>query len=170
MFIDAAFKVWNNILRVPLAMEKVIRLEEAFGLNSPLNNVYTLESLAIKTKTLEPLLWCLDGIHDLLAAKFTSPSELTLRAMTGKNCGGKGLIDLLMYKEEVAKWITTGWVESHNIEAEAKLLLHRCMLNYTEYRKQFGQPHAPADEMLDMSFLSLLAPSSQTLIGFVEAT
>ena len=54
-----------------------------------------------KTRTDENKMWILTGIQDVMRAKLVAPEELTNRAMTGKTAGGRGLIDLLMYKKEV---------------------------------------------------------------------
>ena len=113
----AAADVWERILKVPQACDIVMRLEEQYGLESPLNSAYTMQSFVQKTRTLDNLLWALSGLEDILKTKLTFPNELTNKALTGKNAGGKGLIDLLLYKKEFGEHMIGKWA-AHRLRDE----------------------------------------------------
>ncbi len=124
-YVVAAMAVWNNLLTVPHARDVVMELEEMFGIESPLDSAYTMHAFVTKTKSLEVLVWCLHGLKDILLAGLVQHKELTNRALTGKNIGGRGVIDLLMFNREVGDYLVSRWSEEQKIDFATKGILRR---------------------------------------------
>ncbi|CAK0790647.1 unnamed protein product, partial [Prorocentrum cordatum] len=114
-FIKAASTVWERLLTPPGPRAVLMALDDAYGLANPLNSVYVMEAFAQKTKNGVMLLWTLHGVQDCLDCTLTTPGELNNRALTGKNAGGKGLIDLLMFKKECGDFLIQ-WMERNRID------------------------------------------------------
>jgi hypothetical protein len=137
-YIKAAMYVWDRILKVPELSFILMKIEERWGIASPLNSAYVMESLMQKTKAVDKALWVLHGLYDLLDNKLVLTSELNQKVLTGKNAGGKGLFDLLVYKKEVADYLGGSWAEMCDIEYECKIMLRRISCNHHAFRKEFG--------------------------------
>ena len=135
------------------------------GCEKLLNHAYVLESLVQKTGNDENLMWSLTGIHDVLHAKLVKPEELTNRAMTGKNAGGRGLIDLLLYKKEVCDYLIGRWSDENRIDVDTKALLRKFGVPHKAYRMQLGDAGALGK---DLSFITALPDSGQQLVRLVE--
>jgi len=172
-WIKAAFVVWERLLMVPIARAVILDIEGAIGISSSavaLNSVYALASLCEKTKTLDKLMWVMHSLDDSLKNEYVHPGELTLRNLTGKNAGGKGLIDLFMYKKELRDYLAGPFMESKGFDYESKLAVRNFSADHVEYRKMFGYDTASAGPLVtDLTFMTLLPASTQAFIKLFEA-
>ena len=78
---------------------------------------------------------------------------------------GKGLVDLILFKWDVARYILDDWSPTRPFRAEALVEMKRVLHRIETYRKQCGYP----SDRRDMTFRAGWAPSSEELFTLVES-
>ena len=95
-----------------------------------------------------------------------SLADITQRRLTGKGQGGKGLVDVAMFRKRFGIFIAFTWVEKHEIDIEVKTAIRRMIKDHTEYAAMMGTSR----EKVEICWVSLLPPSGQQLLRIVEAS
>ena len=148
--------------------------EETFGKKTPWDSAYKLEHVARKAgrrpdlATSARTLWLLSCINDLCNNKLVSPGELSVTALTGKGRGGKGLLDLLLFKKDLLEFFLNEKLEGLGLRAGAKSAVRNAMSSVAAYRAAFG--HKEALTPPDLTWFGALPPVAQHLVRLIEAS
>lgn len=164
-FLETAMKVWDRLLSFPECRQVVLEAENEFGKGTPFDSVYKLEAIIQKAKTPSLSAWCLEHIIDLVRNKKTTAPEFAVRTMTGRDSGGRGTLDLILYKHQCSVYIAQEFLEAHPFSGETKHAL-RALTTHEAYRAKVGYPGA--GEKRDMGWLGLLPDSGRLLIAAFE--
>ena len=148
------------------------KAEETFGKRTPWDSVYKLEHLARKAGRQQSVgtaarsLWLIDLVNDLCYNRMVAAGELSVANLTGKGRGGKGLLDLLLFKRDVLEHLLQEKMEVLGLPASAKSAIREHMSSVAAYRAAFGhRDAAPAD----LTWFGALPQAAQHLIRLIEA-
>ena len=80
--------------------------------------------------------------------------------------GGKGLIDLLVFKRAIASYLADTWIIQHGFDAKSAANIKDFAVGHASYRKKVG---FPSDHEADLSWIATLPLSVQLVFRFFEA-
>ena len=94
-----------------------------------------------------------------------SPPPLTAYLGTLPGGGGKGIIELILFKWELANYILNEWASGHAFPAEALVEIKKTVSSHNVYRSKCGYPNSRKD----LTFRAGWRHSCDELFVFVEA-
>lgn len=133
-FVDACFTVWRRAASNPVIFMIMESLDTDF-FPSPLDSIYKTDTIVKRASTEENIRWCLAGIKDLMEFHGAAASDFAERKLSGRGePGGKGILDLLLAKRDMALAIIQHctvegydpalitmlqeWAQAHNVYRE----------------------------------------------------
>eukprot|EP00969_Alexandrium_andersonii_P101124 4461030-Alexandrium_andersonii.AAC.1 len=146
-------------------------LQEAEDLpagSNPLEGTTKLQAVVSKARTADKIQLVVESIMDSQRAGFLpQPPPLAAYMGTLPGSGGKGLVDLIIYKFDVSHYILHEWVVSHAFPAEQLVEMKRVFTSISDYRKQCG--YANSKKGADVTFRAGWRPSCEELFVLIES-
>jgi hypothetical protein len=169
-FVDHACTILNRMFVIP-GMAKL--LQEADDLPSgtnPLEGTTKLQAVISKARTPDRILLVVESILDSLrAGLLTHPPPLA--AFTGSlpSSGGKGLVDLIIYKFELSHYLLHEWVVQHAFPAEQLITMRQVFASIRNYRKVCGYANSRNDSAeVSLTFRAGWPQSCEELFTIIE--
>ena len=103
-FVRSAMYVYEKIFSNDELLEAVVNIEENAVGKTPFDSVYKLEAIAQKAKIADKITWCIEYLAWLVTRGQCSPGELSVANLNGKGRGGRGLLDLVLYKRDILEY------------------------------------------------------------------
>lgn len=172
-FVDTALTCYDRILVHDGCRQLVLEAEEEFGQQSPFNSLYRLEAFTKKAgrHDMAMLMWLLQATNDLTRNDHVSPSELSLSALTGRarGNGGKGFLDLLIYRRHVRDVVLGRMLDDVLSDSAAKLAIRKALADHASYRMHFGGKVAGGVTYpKDLSWLGVFRSSAHMFARLAE--
>ena len=98
-YVDCAMTVHQRALSVPEVRAIVFEAEDRFGVNTPFDSLYKIESIIKRAKSAENIHYVCDYIYSNFQQE--QLTTISVRDLTGKGHGGKGLVDLALFKRDL---------------------------------------------------------------------
>ena len=165
--IDAALTVHSRMLSVPSIADLVVWADATC--EPPIfDSIYKLEAIIKKAGTPEMIRWCVAGIIDMVLNLGSTPGEVALRQITGRGMpGGKGKVDLLMGKRELAKCLAT-YSEEKQVSAMLNSKFSLWHTGVDKYRRDVGKPFDVNEEKADVTWISTIGAPGQAMLQLWE--
>eukprot|EP00971_Amphidinium_carterae_P332720 6467012-Amphidinium_carterae.2 len=124
-FIKTAVNIWNNLLKKDTLRDVIVSAEQRLGKNTPFSKTSVLEAVTSKCAVSAPgsdhlTEWTLSLLVHYIDKKLCMPGELTVRYLTGKDAGGRGLLDTIIVKKSLVEYIQTTLVSELSVSAPSK--------------------------------------------------
>ena len=103
-FVRSATYVHEKILTNEDLLKAVVDVEEKAVGKTPFDSVYKLEAIAQKAKVPDKIAWCIEYLSWLVARELCTPGELSVANLNGKGRGGRGLLDLVLFKKDILEY------------------------------------------------------------------
>ena len=132
-FMALAFRLWEQLLSHPSLREPILWAERTWGKNNPFNAVMNMEAVVIKAKgSTESAEWLLHSMIYYVKKGFMSSGELSVRTLTGKGSGNRGILDMWNLKRAVLTHVSSTVLDSMDFTPASKarasgalFILHR---------------------------------------------
>ena len=85
------------------------------------------------------LLWVLKSIEMYFSCGYLQKGDLTTRQISSGG-GTKGVVDLWMYKKELASFLLAAFLDEHVDNAEIRKAVRLSLQDHLTHRKLFGWP------------------------------
>ena len=165
-WVDMACTFLNRMYNIPAVAKILNDADDLPAGTNPLEGTSKLQAIIGKAKTADKICLTVEHIYDMhRSGMLSSPPPLSLYTGSGNGMYGKGLVDLILYKWEVAHYIMSDWATGHAFGAEAVVEMKKILGSISSYRKQCGYPN----QRVDMTFRAGWAVSSEELFTFIEA-
>ena len=149
---DAVFTTMKRLMATPEIQAEIIRADSRG--DTPFDTVYKYETIVKRCPSTASMLWCVCGLIDWVRAGLASTGELSVRQLSGKGLpGGKGVLDVLIGKQEVAHALTRT-SESIGLSPDLARHLSQWSLSHTNYRADMG--YTPGEK--DTQWVSAMSP------------
>ena len=160
-FMAMSFRLWEQLLGHENCRKLILWAERTWGKNNPLDSVVKLEAVLTKAKgSVEHAEWLLGSIIFYVKCKYNIPGELSVRILTGKNAGNRGLLDMWLLKRTIWDYIASTVLDSASFTKETKARSMALSQNMVGFCMFFGKRlHEP------VCGLSNTATSSILLMG-----
>ena len=121
-FIDYSITLYDKVLKFPELADVVYRMDAELGEQSPWAWVQNLHVVVHLARTSEHITWVIHSIADLLDSGLLRPGDIhSASVLNGARTGGKGLVHLLMLKQDTKVYLLTEWAEKHGIDAQSRI-------------------------------------------------
>lgn len=170
-YIDVCLVIHDRLLSISAVRDTVLECEELFQKRTPFDSIYKLEVIArraIKRANVlneDKAIWVARSLKDMVQNGDYTGAELSVRALSGKGQGGRGLVDLILYKLDIHGFLLHEWVEKLGLSQEAKDQLRCTMASHNTYRSKFGFRQEP----VDLTWMAHLTPAEKATFRLVEA-
>jgi hypothetical protein len=164
-FIDAAVTVHARALSIPAVQQLLTGMERHYGIKTPISSIYTLDAIVKRVDSDECIEWAIASLLHQVEESHLLITDLSVRNLTGKGQGGKGLIDLACLRRRFLRFLAFTYVEKHPFDLETKVAMRK-MLDHSVYYTMFGMKNAK----VDISWISLLPLSGQNLLRLAEVS
>ena len=126
-----------------------------------------MQMMIQKARNDENIIWVFCGIADFARAKLITPDMVSLRALEGKlpSAGGKGLLDLLIYKKQMLQFITGECLQKINIRAADRSKIQEVCSSHKTFRKHVGYKDSSS---WDLSWKAGWPASSDAALALAE--
>ena len=168
---ECAFLVYERLLSVPALAAIIDKTEETLGKKTPWDSAYKLDALArfvgktsVKANA-DNAAWCLESVLDLILDNHASAGEFSVRNLTGKGIGNRGVFHLFLFKRDCMKHLLYTWLPTLKIHELDKSMIRDSLQSFSDYRLRAGF----TDDGTDLSWLSTLTPAGRATLHFVEA-
>ena len=161
-FIDSCLSVWSKILSNERMRATILDLEDNLGKRSPFNSIYRLQSIINKAKTLEQRVWVIEGIAARIADGTIISTDITQATLTGSSRNEKGLVDLLLIKQEILRWIEQSWMVKQSMSQEVCERVRQLSEGWPTYTALFGKGK-------DVSWMGSLSVHGSLLLRLIES-
>lgn len=140
--------------------------EEEFGKKTPWDSVSKLEWVFKKagssTTARRKIIWQLAAVSDLVRHRMVTPGELSISGLSGKGRGGRGVLDLVLFKLDLLDELIVTVVDQVKLSSEVKSTIRSIFENHTAYRSHVG-------DNADMMWMSSLPSSARDFVRLVSA-
>jgi hypothetical protein len=169
-FVDTALTCYDRVLSNDTCRMLVLTAQEEFGQQSPYNSLYKLESYTKKAgrHDMNMLIWLLEATNDMTRNDQINPAELTVNNLTGKSKGGKGFLDLLMYKRHVRDAMLGSKLDEALTDSAAKAAIRKAFATHASYRSHFGGKVHGCTHAKDLSWLGIFKGSAHMFCRIME--
>ena len=161
-FIDSCLSVWSKVLSNERMRATILDLEDKLGKWSPFNSIYRLQSIINKAKTLEQRVWVIEGIAARIADGTIISTDITQATLTGSSRNEKGLVDLLLMKQEILRWIEQSWMVKQSMSQEVCERVRQLSEGWPTYTALFGKGK-------DVSWMGSLSVHGSLLLRLIES-
>ena len=144
-FIDTAVTFYERVLSLPI-VAKLMHLADEDPHN-PFEGASKIQTIIGKAKSPENIAWSFCGIWDMYRSG-QLPDGLSLRALQGKdkNNGGKGIVDLLLYKRSVRAYLLEEWSREAEWPGAVLAQIQAITDTHEHYRDKVGFPDQPSKD------------------------
>jgi hypothetical protein len=169
-YVDSALTVHKRMLTVP-AIRAILLNADEHDMPNPLDSIVKLQAIASKADTETNILWTVTLLLDFYYSKAIYLEQIGTRALQGKthNSGGKGLVDLLVYKHELLKYLMADWLDSLAFPADIKATLRETCQSLEHFRAKCGYAYNVAYKKVSCSWRAGWQPSVDHALEIIEA-
>ncbi len=122
-------------------------MEATLGHANPLNSITKLHVLLTRcAKGRQELEWCVQMMWDAVRSKQYDPKTLTVSALKGTATGNKGVVALLLLKQELNTHLHSLVLQRMSLSTTAKVHFARVFEDVTTYRAML-KPLDPATDL-----------------------
>ena len=138
-FVENALMVHKRMMTNKRCQAIVLGLED-LGTQSPLDSIHKLAKICTKASRDDMIEWSLELMVDFWRSGALKSDQLAVRQLDGKQKGsnGKGLVDVLVYKREVLRYILSEWMEPLSWSPSEKALLRETCASIAHFRSKRG--------------------------------
>jgi len=139
-FVDCAMTVLRRLMATPRCSELIMSMEE-LGAQSPLDSIYKLQKIVSRAQSPTKIEWCLELMIDFWRSGALASDQLSIRHIDGKakGAGGKGVIDILMFKQECLSYLLGELMGSRPLfTSDAKQNLRGICRSIQHFRSKCG--------------------------------
>jgi hypothetical protein len=167
-FIEKAFTIWDKALKRK-DIQDVVLAEESERQTSMFNSIYGMYALVTKSKTDDGIAWVFHSIRDGRLSGNLVVEHMSLRSLDGKvaGSGGKGLVDLVLYKKAVLSHFLTSWLPVQKIPNEIKTKIHETCIHHCAIRKALG---FKTGTLPDLTWQAGWPASAVAILSLIEDT
>ncbi len=128
------------LLDHPNIMRMLLEAQEDVSLPNPFDKITKLVAILHKASTTEKIQWTVELLLDLYRCRTITIEQMGARALEGKTlqAGGKGLIDLLLYKMTALPYLTGEWLDSWKLPPEVKQTIRDVTKSISIFRQKAG--------------------------------
>ncbi len=164
-WVDLACTFLNRMYTIPGVAKLLTDADDLPAGANPLEGTSKLQAIIQKARTPDKILKVVEHVLDAHKAGFL-PTPPPCAAFYGQTPGshGKGLVDLILFKWDVAYYIFHDWVQTHPFPAEALVEMKTVLSSIKSYRAKCGYPN----DKNDMTFRAGWRNSCEELFVFVE--
>ena len=160
--VEAAGIVWRRAFHIEAILTKVIFLEETFGQGTPLDSIMKMRSIIGRCATEEDVTWVFAAIYDGFRSAEIDKGALSTRAI--EPSGGKGFVELLLFKKEMMVYLTGSYARELKVPGEVVTAMSTLTKSHDDYRNGVGWPNSDHD----LSWMSKFTASAKTYVKLVE--
>ena len=116
-FVDSAITIEDRLLSISECRRILCAADELD--DSVFNHITKLQHIVSRCRTPEMISWVVRHLWDMQTnQQFKSGGYPSLRHLLGQNSGesGKGLLDLIMFKQEVLTFLCENWLPKLEID------------------------------------------------------
>ena len=123
-----------------------------------------------KASSRKDLVWMVTSIVDRYRAKiWTGPEHTSIEALSGRGSGGRGALDLFLFKAQLKDRVLSSWLEGLRLSAENKVKIRQALDSHESYREKLRPYQDAADKVaMELSWTSSFGPDEQKLLAFIE--
>ena len=167
-YVDSALTVHKRMLSVPAIRTVLLRAEEH---DMPNHSTVKLQAIVSKASTETDILWTVTLLLDLYYSNAIYLEQIGPRALQGKthNSSGKGLADLLVYKRECLKYLTTEWLDFVAFPSDIKATIRETCANIEHFRAKRGYAYNVTYKKVNSSWRAGWQPSVDHALELIEA-
>ena len=158
-FVDCAVTVHTRALSVPAIRDIIFAAEEEWGVKTPFHSVYLIEAIIKRAKTEDNIAYACADI--CMVFRDGTLTHLSVRDVTGKGSGGKGVVDLALYKRDIMAHIALVETKKHKIPNDTYDVVKRLASSDNDFLSMLGGSNNPD---FDITWMACLAPSGQMLV------
>lgn len=139
--VDQACTINDRMLNVPEVRELLLQAEDLpMGCN-PIEGTSKLQMVVQKARSPQRIQIALEMVLDA-ARGGLMPNQPPVSAFAGTSpgAGGKGIVELLIHKDAVARYLVTVTLQSLNIDAHVKVIMPEVFVSAKTYREKCGYP------------------------------
>ena len=165
-WVDQACTFLNRMYIIPQVAKLLLEAEELPSGTNPLEGTSKLQAVIQRARTPDKILRVVETIMDARKSgvlKTVPALSLFLGQQPGS--GGKGLVEVILFKWDVAHYILHEWAQSQPLPAEVLITLKTIFASVSSYRTQCGYP----GDKRDQTFRAGWRPSCEELFIFIEA-
>ena len=163
-WIDAGMTVWERMLSKDRLRDIILAQDEKYGLGGPLNSVYKLNEVIKIARTEESIEYSLKIMQDLVDSAALTCEDVAIRTLNGKGMGGKGLLHLIIYKEQATAYLFH-YMSEHAFPEDFQVMIRNTFDKPENYRAKFGFE----GEDMDITFVGQYPQSAQRFLRLIEA-
>jgi hypothetical protein len=120
-FMALAFRLWEQLLTHAPCRDLILWAERAWGKSSPFDTVMKMEAVVVKAKgSTDAAEWLVASMISYVQRGFMTPGELSVRNLTGKGSGNRGILDMWLFKRSVMLHVSGTVMDSLEFTAGTK--------------------------------------------------
>lgn len=170
-FVDMALTISQRLLSHQSIRQALIEADQEFSTRNPLDSTTKLQTIINKAgKDTAKLEWCVLLLLDLHASGALRYDQIGLRALQGggtKN-GGKGLLDLLLFKRELLQYMVNGFCDALKFPPAIKVKIRETCTSISQYRASCGYSYNPAYKPVKKSFMAGWPKSAELFMCLLD--
>ena len=144
-----ALNVHDRMLAIPKIRSLVIAAQESQTHANPFKKMGQFNAFLHKAVTPERIEWSLELLMDLYYTGGISIEDMGARALEGKASSGgasagKGLVDLLVYKQQLLAYLIGEWLDSISIDSHIKSTIREACKSIEHFRSLAGYCYNPS--------------------------
>lgn len=138
-FVENALMVHKRMMSNKRCEAIIMGLED-LGTQNPLDSIHKLAKICTKASREDMIEWSLELMVDFWRSGALKSDQLAVRQLDGKQKGsnGKGLVDVLVYKRDLLRYILTEWMEPLSWSPSEKALLREACASIAGFRSKCG--------------------------------
>ena len=160
-FVDAALTVESRVLSQEVCVEALAYLEDTYGIQSPFNSVYKLQTVVNRAKTQSAITWCFQSLTDSLRMKFMEVEDFSVSKLNTIHC------EVAVLKMEFRDYFLTKFLDGNAFPSHAKQVLRSMLADHKAVRSHLTA--YPDEKCPDLSWLNAHNPSVSQLAELAEA-
>lgn len=165
-WVDRALAVNSRMLTKSAAIvEKLLYLDDAYGVKGPLDSIHKLHAMLAKAGTgpssVKKLEWMVLMIADLFENGALDGDQTSKRELTNRLC------DVLIAKHDVRSELLK-WGEATGVQTQALQKLQEVSENLEKYRKTCGYSWLPAKQQPSCGWRAAFTPSADLFMTLLD--
>jgi hypothetical protein len=120
-FTALAFRLWEQLLCHDACRDLILWAERTWGKSSPFDTVMKMEAVVVKAKgSADAAEWLVASMIFYVQRGHMTTGELSVRNLTGKGSGNRGILDMWLFKRSVMLHISGTVLDSLEFTAGTK--------------------------------------------------
>lgn len=167
-FCDMALMVYNRlVLKVPAVFKLLLDLDEAKGLDNPLDKVSKLHLLVSKAATKEKLEFMIPLMVDLFLNGALSADAFSVRLLKGISTNNKGMCDVVILKQNLLDHLHR-WCAEQKFASDVLDTIRKVTGSLESIRQHCGVVGKPKGK-LNLAWKAGWMPSADLMLNVFEA-